>query len=81
MVLEKGLKLAPYHPDLCHFYIHTMELSATPEKALPATDVLRYDSKAYGHLCYMASHIGMWLGNYKDAIEVNMRAIMIDNEF
>ena len=40
-VLEKGLQLEPTHPALCHFYIHTMELSANPEKALSAANVLR----------------------------------------
>ena len=33
-VLEQGLERDPTHPGLCYFYIRTMELSATPEKAL-----------------------------------------------
>jgi len=38
-VLEKALELDPTLHGLCHFYIHTMELSAThAEKALPAAD-------------------------------------------
>lgn len=32
-ILEKALLKHPTHPGLCHLYIHTMELSATPEKA------------------------------------------------
>ena len=80
-VIEKGLKLAPNHPGLCHFYIHTLELSSTPLKALPAAEVLRNNSGRYGHLFHMASHIDIWSGNYKEAIEVNKRAIKVDEEF
>ena len=60
-VLETGLKASPQHPGLCHFYVHTMELSATPEKALPAADTLR-NGFQHGHLLHMASHID----NYVD---------------
>ena len=80
-VLEKALKLAPNHPGLCHLYIHTMELSPTPEKALPAADVLRSHTVEHGHLVHMASHIDIWVGNYNEAIEVNKRAIQLDKEF
>ena len=40
MVLETALQANPQHPGLCHFYVNTMELLATPEKALPAADAL-----------------------------------------
>ena len=49
-ILERGLMLDPTNPGLCHFYIHVMELSATPEKALPAADVLRSQYPNQGHL-------------------------------
>ena len=80
-VLEDALKLSPMHPGLCHFYIHTMELSATPEKALPCADVLRNTVKEHGHLLHMASHIDMWVGHYKEATEVNELAILADKKY
>ena len=80
-VLEKALGLAPVHPGLCHYYIHTMELSATPEKALPAADVLRCRYGEYGHLLHMASHIDIWVGQYKQAIEANQKAIAADHSY
>ena len=80
-VLENALKIFPTHPGLCHFYIHTMELSATPLKALPCADVLRNTVKEHGHLLHMASHIDMWAGHYKEATEVNERAILVDKKY
>ena len=77
-VLETTLKMHPNHPGLCHCYIHTMELSATPEKALPAADVLRTSGFEQGHLIHMPSHIDMWIGHYKEAIEINKKAITAD---
>ena len=38
-VLERVLQLDPHHPGANHFYIHTMEPSPTPEKALASADL------------------------------------------
>ena len=80
-VLERGLEVDPTHPGLCHFYIHTMELSATPEKALPAADVLRTCVPDQGHLLHMPGHIDMWVGQYKEAIETNKVAVTSDEKY
>ena len=80
-VLEDGLKQFPSHPALCHLYIHTMELSATPEKAMACADVLRNTVKEHGHLLHMASHIDMWVGHYTEATEVNEVAVLIDTKY
>ncbi|KAI6651461.1 hypothetical protein LOD99_5069 [Oopsacas minuta] len=80
-VLENALKQSPQHPGLCHFYIHAMELSATPEKALPCANVFRDTVKDYGHLIHMASHIDMWIGHYQQAMEVNQLAIEADKRY
>ena len=79
-VLEKALKEYPQHPGLCHFYVHTMELSATPEKAMPEANVLR-ERYYQGHLLHMAAHIDMWVGHYKEAVEVHEIAIAADEEY
>lgn len=80
-VLEEGLEKDPTHPGLCHFYIHTMELSATPENALPAADVLRSRIPDQGHLLHMPSHIDMWVGQYKEAIESNKLAVAANEKY
>lgn len=77
-VLEKALKKSPEHPGLCHYYIHAMELSDSPGKALPAADMLRYRFPEEGHLLHMPSHIDMWVGQYKEAIETNNKAVAVD---
>ena len=79
-VLEKALKEYPQHPGLCHFYVHTMELSATPEKAMPEANVLR-DRYYQGHLLHMAAHIDMWVGHYKEAVDINKIAVAADEEY
>ena len=80
-VLERGLEKNPAHPALCHFYIHTMELSATPEKALPAANTLRTLIPDQGHLLHMPSHIDMWVGQYKEAMETNIVAVEADKKY
>ena len=80
-VLESALEKQPNHPGLCHFYIHTMELSATPEKALPAADSLRISVLEQGHLLHMPSHIDMWVGQYKEAIETNKIGVIADETY
>ena len=38
------------HPSILHLYLHTMEMSATPQDALPAADLLRTLVPDAGHL-------------------------------
>jgi tetratricopeptide (TPR) repeat protein len=77
-VLEDGLALDPQHPALCHFYIHTMEASPWPEKALPYAKALETAMPGAGHMVHMPSHIYIWLGMYEDSIRANSKAIKAD---
>jgi tetratricopeptide (TPR) repeat protein len=77
--LEGVLEKYPDHPGACHFYIHTMEASPFPEKALPAANNLRNRMPGAGHLVHMPSHIDIRLGNYEDAIIANSKAIIADS--
>ncbi len=80
-VLESGLKRWPDYPSLCHLYIHTLEASPSPEKALPAANRLRNAMPGQGHLVHMPSHIDIWVGDYEKVIATNRRAIAADKEF
>src|SRR5690606_10382319 len=71
----------PAHPGLAHMYIHTMEMSPTPEKALRAADQLRDLVPDAGHLRHMASHIDVLCGNYYDSLVANERAMAADDEY
>ena len=78
-VLEQALSLAPYHPGLNHFYIHLMEMSPTPEIALPSCKALRKYCPSAGHLQHMPSHIYVLLGMWHDAVQVNIDASIVDS--
>ena len=80
-VLEAGLKRWPNHPALCHMYIHAMEASPYPEKALPAANHLRNAMPGAGHLVHMPTHIDVLLGDYDCVINTNLKAIESDKEF
>lgn len=76
--LAKVLTLEPKHPAALHFTIHTWEASPTPEKALPAADILRDLVPWAGHLVHMPGHIDIRLGRYAEAATANQKAIAVD---
>ena len=79
--LEQVLALDPRHPGACHFYIHTMEASPTPEKAMAAANLLRDRLPAAGHLVHMPAHIDIRTGNYAGAVTSNQHAIRADLDY
>jgi len=80
-LLEGALAKDPRHPFLTHLYIHVMELSPTPEKAMPAADALRDLALEQGHLLHMPAHIYMWAGRYQDALDANVLAVAADERY
>ena len=85
-VLEKAMQRIeqagqPPHPGILHMYIHVMEMSPFPEKALRACDVLRTLVPGSGHLCHMPSHIDVRCGHYYEAVASNNRAIEADRVY
>lgn len=69
------------HPGLLHLYLHTMEMSADPQAALPAADLLRGLVPDAGHLQHMASHIDVLCGDYRNSIVSNLAAVQADRLF
>jgi tetratricopeptide (TPR) repeat protein len=69
------------HPMILHLYLHTMEMSATPQDALPAADLLRNLVPDAGHLVHMPSHIDVLCGNYRDSVASNLSAVQVDRRF
>jgi len=66
------------HAGMLHMYIHVMEMSSEPEKALRACDALRTLVPDAAHLCHMPSHIDVRCGHYYEAVKSNERAIAAD---
>ncbi len=69
------------HPGLHHFYIHCMEMSPEPEKALAVSDRLRAMLPDAGHLNHMPSHIYVLCGQYAKTIEANVDAVTADDKY
>ncbi|MEM9756142.1 MAG: hypothetical protein AAF914_09120, partial [Pseudomonadota bacterium] len=69
------------HPGLLHLYVHLMEMSPTPERALPHGDVLRTLVPDAGHLVHMPTHIDVQVGAYHDVVHWNQRAVEADLKF
>ncbi|KAL2868064.1 TPR domain protein [Aspergillus lucknowensis] len=69
------------HPGLLHLYIHLMEMSAAPEKALVVADHLRGLVPDAGHLNHMPTHLDILCGDYRRAISSNSEAIRSDKRF
>ena len=69
------------HAGLLHMYIHLMEMSPHPERALPACDQLRNLVPDAGHLRHMPTHIDVLCGDYRAVVETNQAAIVADRKF
>ena len=78
LVSTRGLKL---HPGLLHMYIHALEMSPTPERALEAADQLFELCPDAGHLQHMPAHIYAICGQYENAIAVSKKAIVADEKY
>lgn len=69
------------HPGLLHMYIHLMEMSPTPEKALRHGDRLVDLVPDSGHLVHMATHIDVLCGEYQNVVWRNHRASQVDKKY
>jgi tetratricopeptide (TPR) repeat protein len=82
-VLERALDdpASDRHPGLLHMYIHLMEMSSTPEVALPKANLLRGLVPDAGHLHHMPTHLDILCGDYESAAIWNLEAIKADEKF
>ncbi len=80
-VLESVLRRDPYHIGANHYYIHTMEASTHPERALASAKRLETLVPAAGHLVHMPAHIYMRVGDYPAAARSNALAAEIDRVY
>ncbi len=80
-VLEHLMKTNPKHPGAHHFYIHALEGSDKPEKALASAFLLDTLVPGAGHLVHMPSHIYINTGEYHLGTLSNLRAISVDSTY
>lgn len=83
-VLENAFDRTPGawdHPGLLHMYIHLMEMSPHPERALRHGDRLKNLVPDAGHLVHMATHIDVLCGEYQNVLYRNLAAATVDDKF
>ncbi len=82
-VLEQALasREGQAHPGILHMYIHLMEMSARPQDALHAGDLLRDLVPDAGHLRHMPTHLDVLCGDYRSVVAGNSAAIAADERF
>ena len=79
--LERVLDLNPNLPLGHHLYIHAMEASPHPEKALSSAARLPALVPGSGHLVHMPAHIYIRVGRYRDAVAANQNAVNVDQQY
>jgi pimeloyl-ACP methyl ester carboxylesterase/tetratricopeptide (TPR) repeat protein len=80
-VLEGVLRRNPDHTGANHYYIHAVEASTNPERALASAARLMTLAPKAGHLVHMPSHIYIRTGDYHLAAVSNADAIVADREY
>lgn len=76
--LEKVLAKDSKHPGANHYWIHAVEASPRPERALPSAEVLVGMMPAAGHLEHMPAHIFQRIGRYEESAEANRKGAAAD---
>jgi tetratricopeptide (TPR) repeat protein len=80
-VLESVLKRDPNHLGANHYYIHAVEASLHPERALPSAERLGKLAPAAGHLVHMPAHIYSRVGDHSASAHCNTLAVAADKKF
>jgi tetratricopeptide (TPR) repeat protein len=80
-ILESVLARDPDHAGANHFYIHAVEASPNPERALPSAHRLDTMIPQAGHLVHMPAHIYIRTGNYAEAVKANEEAAQVDTVY
>ena len=73
------LQLDLNHPFANHLYIHAVEASPHPERAIPAADRLGGLQPGLAHNVHMPSHIYIRVGRWPEAIDSNLKAVDADH--
>ena len=80
-VLEAVLRRHPNHPGANHYYVHSVEASATPERALASATRLETLVPGAGHLVHMPTHIYIHTGHIGRVAELNAKAAAADEHY
>jgi len=79
--LESVLKRDPNHLGAAHYYIHAVEASNNPDRALAAANRLAALAPNAGHIVHMPAHIYIRTGDYDAAVKTNQKAAEVDRTY
>src|SRR5262252_9929213 len=79
--LESVLKRDPNHLGAIHYYIHAVEASNNPERALAGANRLAALAPNAGHIVHMPAHIYIRTGDYEAAVQTNEKAAEVDRTY
>jgi tetratricopeptide (TPR) repeat protein len=79
--LESVIRREPNHLGAIHYYIHTVEASNSPERALAGANRLAQLAPAAGHVVHMPAHIYIRTGDYEAAVKTNQKAALADQAY
>jgi tetratricopeptide (TPR) repeat protein len=79
--LEEVLRRWPDHAGANHLYIHVVESSPSPERAIASAQRLMGIMPQAGHVVHMPGHIWLVLGDWELAASVNERAVAVDRQY
>ncbi len=79
--LESVIRRDPNHLGAIHYYIHSVEASSNPERALAAANKLAALAPAAGHIVHMPAHVYIRTGDYAAAVKANEEAAAVDRAY
>jgi tetratricopeptide (TPR) repeat protein len=79
--LEGVIAKYPEHLGANHYYIHAVEASPDPGRALASAERLPKLAPAAGHIVHMPSHIYFRTGDYDASAAANEAAIKVDKVY
>jgi len=79
--LESVIRREPNHLGAVHYYIHSVEASSSPERALAGANRLAQLAPAAGHVVHMPAHIYIRTGDYEAALKTNQKAALADQAY
>jgi tetratricopeptide (TPR) repeat protein len=79
--LESVLRRDPNHLGAIHYYIHAVEASPNPDRALAGATKLAALAPAAGHIVHMPAHVYIRTGDYEAAVKVNEEAAAVDRAY
>jgi tetratricopeptide (TPR) repeat protein len=79
--LESVMKRDPNHLGAIHYYIHAVEASNNPERALAGANKLAALAPGAGHIVHMPAHVYIRTGDYDAAVKTNEKAAEVDRAY